>query len=311
MSVALFTDDAFLCHDTGEGHPECSDRLTVIRRMLKGNEFASLEHEEVIDADEGSIHLVHHPSYLAHLEKMTPQEGLIHLDGDTLLSKDSLRAAKRALGGAMLATDYVLERDRYQHAFLAARPPGHHAEPDKAMGFCLLNNAVMAARHALERHGLYKVAIIDIDAHHGNGSQACLWDDERCFYGSLHQYPFFPHTGSKDEKGAWDNIVNEPLAADGAPTYYHEALMRLLDAMTKFEPQFVIISAGFDAHRLDPLAMLNLEDEDFAHATKTILTAAKECSSRGILSVLEGGYNLESLTNSVKAHVTTLMDDAP
>ena len=250
---------------------------------------------------------VHPKSYLAALEQTSPRDGFARLDSDTTMSPGTLAAAYRAIGGCCQAVDEVMTR-KVNNAFVAMRPPGHHAERATPMGFCFFNNAAVAARHALAVHGAERVAIMDFDAHHGNGTQDIFWSDKRVMYASTHEMPLYPGTGSSGERGEYNNIVNAPLAAGDGGLNFREALeVAILPRLEAFSPDLLIISAGFDAHRRDPLANLNLTEADFAWATAKLMDIAdRKCGGR-VVSLLEGGYDLDGLARSVAAHVLTLM----
>jgi len=307
VSTLYITHPAFLEHQTPLGHPERPDRLRAIERGMEQERFQSLERDQAPMATLEDTLMAHGAQHVAVIRRVAPQEGLVRLDADTTMSPGSLDASLRAVGGAMRAVDEVMT-GRVANAFVASRPPGHHAEADRAMGFCLFNNAAIAARHAQRAHGAERVAIIDFDVHHGNGTQDIFWSDASVFYGSTHQMPLYPGTGARSETGV-GNIVNAPLRAgdDGEPfrAAMDEVVLPALDA---FGPDLVIISAGFDAHVRDPLAELRLIEADFAWITRRLLEiAARRCGGR-VVSLLEGGYDLEGLSRSVAVHVATLME---
>ncbi len=306
MNVALFTHPAALAHDTGPEHPECPDRMRAVLRALETPEFTPLLRETTPKATSAQLKAVHDPAYVDQLFAL-PQDQLTAIDGDTIFSPGTLDAALYAAGGACAAVDAVFE-GWAEAAFVAMRPPGHHAEADRAMGFCFFNNAAIAAAHARARWNIRRVAVLDFDVHHGNGTQHLFAADPELFYGSSHQSPCFPGTGLASEHGAAENIVNTPLApgADGAA---FRAAWRetILPALTRFTPEFIIISAGFDAHAADPLAQLRLREADFTWITQELMAVADTRCKGRIISVLEGGYDLNALAQSAAAHVRALM----
>lgn len=307
MSVALFTHPAALAHDTGPEHPECADRLRHVLRALETPEFTPLLREQAPKATPEQLKTVHDGDYVDAIFAM-PQDRVTTIDGDTVFGPGTLEAALRAAGGAVAAVDAVME-GWAQAAFVAMRPPGHHAEYDRAMGFCFFNNAAVAARQAQRRWGLQRVAVVDFDVHHGNGTQAIAWEDADFFFGSSHQYPFYPGTGDTVERGRHGQIVNAPLAAGSGRAEFEAAWSaRILPALDAFRPDCLIISAGFDAHRDDPLAQINLAAEDFAWVTEAILAVADRHTEGRVVSVLEGGYDLDALAASVAAHVRALLN---
>ncbi len=307
MSTLLITHPACLEHSTPLGHPERPDRLRAIERALEAEKFQSLARVLAPAAALETVALAHPMDYILQIREATPKQGLVRLDADTGMSPGSFEAALRAVGGAVHAVDEVLTK-KAANAFVATRPPGHHAESARAMGFCLFGNAAIAARHAQNRHGIARAAIVDFDAHHGNGSQQILWADGSVMYCSTHQMPLFPGTGAMSETGEHDTIVNAPLRpGDGSDAFRAAFADRILPRLGDFRPELIIISAGFDAHMRDPLANLNLVEDDFAWATRKIMDVADRCAEGRVVSVLEGGYDLEGLANSVAAHVITLM----
>ncbi len=308
MSVLLLTHKACLAHDTGPFHPECPDRLRQVMAALEAETFSDLLREEAPRASEEALLRVHPPMHIRSLLALSPPPNdPIHLDADTVFSAGSAEAALRAAGGGIAAVDAVMSGS-VRAAFAAVRPPGHHAEPDRAMGFCLFSNAAIAARHARARWGAARVAILDFDVHHGNGTQAVAESDPTLFYGSTHQYPCYPGTGMAAERGVAENILNSPLAPGAGSAEFRAAWEgSILPALDAWAPDLIVISAGFDAHRADPLAQLRLETEDFAWVTEAIMeVATARCGGR-LVSILEGGYDLRALAASAATHVRALM----
>ncbi len=306
MATAIFTHEDGLRHETPEGHPEQIARLDRINAALA--DLDALREVAPLAGDE-ALRLVHPQGYIDKICAAEPSDGIIRLDADTWMSPGSVAAARRAAGAAVAAVDGVMA-GRFGTAFCAMRPPGHHAETETPMGFCLFGTAALAAKHALVNHGVGRVAVVDFDVHHGNGTQDLLWDEARALFFSSHQMPLWPGSGRRDERGAHDQIVNLPLApgsggAEMRAVYETEVLPRLAE----FAPDLLIVSAGFDAHRADPLAQLSWEIEDFVWVTRALCaTAAK--SGAPVVSVLEGGYDLDALAASVRAHVEVLMEAA-
>jgi len=307
MSTLFLTHPACLDHLTPAGHPERPDRLRAVERALEAEKFQTLARELAPLAPLEVVALCHPMDYITALRDASPKEGIVHLDGDTAMSPGTFEAALRAAGGGIRAVDEVLAK-KAANAFVATRPPGHHAETARPMGFCLFDNAGIAARYAQDRHGIARVAIVDFDVHHGNGSQEIFWSDKTVMYCSTHQMPLFPGTGAVSESGDYNTIVNAPLrAGDGAEKFRAAFEDRILPRLVEFQPELIIISAGFDAHYRDPLANLNLVEEDFAWATQKIMDVADRCADGRIVSMLEGGYDLQALGNSASAHVAALM----
>ncbi|MEG6508822.1 histone deacetylase family protein [Methyloligella sp. 2.7D] len=307
MTTLYVSHPDCLKHDTSPGYPERSDRLRAIGRAMDDEAFADLRREEAPRAALSDIARIHPESFIAEVERSVPIEGYAHLDPDTVVSPGSWEAALRAAGSGILAVDKVMAGD-VGNAFCAIRPPGHHAEAERAMGFCLFNNIAIAALHARAAHGLTRIAVVDFDVHHGNGTQKSFWSDPKLFYGSSHQMPLFPGTGAADETGIAGNIVNAPLdPGDGSAEFKAAWEDRILPALDDFKPELLLISAGFDAHRSDPLAQIELNDEDFAWITDRLMQlAATHCGGRSV-SMLEGGYALEALARSTALHVRSLM----
>ena len=306
MSVLLLTHRACLLHEPGEGHPESPDRLRAVLQALDQEEFSDLIRGEAPEATAEQLERVHPANYVAAITGIRPAPGdSVALDGDTIMSAGSAEAALRAAGAGVAAVDAVLAGG-VRRAFCAVRPPGHHAEPGKPMGFCLFSNAIVAARHAQAAHGVARVAVVDFDVHHGNGSQACVEGDASILYASSHQWPLYPGTGDARERGV-GNLFNAPLrpGADGAA--FREAWAVLLPAIEAFAPGLVVISAGFDAHARDPLAQLRLREPDFAWLTAELCGIAERQCGGHVVSMLEGGYDLEALASSAATHVRVLM----
>ncbi|MGZ5050920.1 MAG: histone deacetylase family protein [Methylobacter sp.] len=306
MRTLYYSHPDFLLHDTGIGHPECADRLRSIEQVLAAPEFSSLIRLSPPLAAEWQIRLVHPQTHIDAIAKAIPEHGLNHLDDDTVLSSGSRLAAFRAVGAVCDAVDKILD-GQADNAFCAVRPPGHHAEPEQAMGFCLFNNIAIAAQYALHQYPIKRVAIVDFDVHHGNGTQAVFYRQSSVFYASSHEMPHYPGTGYPSETGV-GNIVNVPLAAgDSGVELKQKYTNIILPALKHFNPDLLLISAGFDAHKNDPLASINLEEADYQWLTEQLMAIADQCCNGRIVSVLEGGYNLKALSACATAHVKTLM----
>ena len=303
MATALLTHADCLTHVTPDGHPERVARLEHVLHALEPLDLHRVTAPLCEDAD---ILLAHPQSYLDRLEEALPHKSFHQIDGDTWMSPGSLNAARRCVGGAIRAVDMVLDGE-VGNAFCATRPPGHHAETSTAMGFCLFGTAAIAAKHALERHGLARVAVVDFDVHHGNGTQDLLWNEKRALVITSQQMPLWPGTGAPSEKGAYDNVLNLPLppestGADMRLVYETRVFPRLRD----FRPELIIVSAGFDAHQDDPLAMLNWSTDDFRWLAQNLCAVAAELCEGRLVSTLEGGYDLQALAEASKAHVEEL-----
>ena len=306
MPTLLFTHPASLAHETPPGHPERVDRIVAINETLSAPWFDGLVRRQAPMGSDQAILLAHTAGHLENIRAAAPQRGFKYLDPDTVMSPGTLEAALRAVGAATAAVDAVFSGEA-DNAFCALRPPGHHAERQRAMGFCFFNQAAIAALHARSVHGAERVAVVDFDVHHGNGTQEIFWSDPGLFYGSTHQMPLYPGTGSRSETGA-GNIFNAPLrAGDGGAEFRAAMSSLILPALDAFAPDLVIISAGFDAHRSDPLGGLDLGEEDFAWATRRLMEAAEKHARGRVVSMLEGGYDLRGLASSVAAHVEALM----
>lgn len=307
MPTLLLSHSACLDHLTPSGHPERPDRLRAIERALEDAKFQDLIRVEAPRAGKAAIARAHPLAYVEAVEQASPKDGLVRLDADTTMSPGSYEAALRAAGGAVLAVDEVMTGAAH-NAFVATRPPGHHAETATPMGFCLFNNAAVAARHAQAAHGAERVAIVDFDVHHGNGSQEIFWADKNVMYCSTHQMPLYPGTGATSERGEHNTIVNAPLAAGDGGAEFRDAMEAvILPRLRDFSPDLVIVSAGFDAHVRDPLANLNFVEADYDWATKKLMEVADEKAKGRLVSLLEGGYDLQGLAASVAVHVTALM----
>jgi acetoin utilization deacetylase AcuC-like enzyme len=306
MSTLLLSHSACLDHLTPTGHPERPDRLRAVEHALQDEVFAALVREQAPRADIAVAALAHPEDYVEAIAKAAPAEGIVSVDADTSMSPGSMEALLRCMGAATRAVDEVLAA-QVNNAFCAIRPPGHHAEKVRAMGFCLFNIAAVAAIYAKRKHGLERVAVVDFDVHHGNGTQDIFWSEPDLFYGSTHQMPLYPGTGAAGETGV-GNIFNAPLRPGDSGEEFRAAMDTvILPALERFSPDLVIISAGFDAHIRDPLANLNLVEDDFAWATTRMMEVANRACEGRVVSLLEGGYDLVGLAGSVAAHVRALM----
>jgi acetoin utilization deacetylase AcuC-like enzyme len=307
MSTLYLCHPSSLEHRTPPGHPERPDRIRAIERTLEDERFSGLVRVEAPLGNPEMAALAHPEAYVAAIQEIAPKDGMVAIDADTTMSPGTLEAVMRGVGAAVQAVDEVMT-GKVRNAFVAMRPPGHHAERTRAMGFCFFNNAAVAARRAQKAHGAERVAIVDWDVHHGNGSQDIFWSDPTVMYASTHQMPLYPGTGAVSERGDHDTVVNAPLSpGDGGDIFRQAFETAILPRLENFAPDLVVISAGFDAHWRDPLANLNLVEADFAWATQKLMgLAEKRCDGR-VVSVLEGGYDLDGLSKSVAAHVTALM----
>jgi acetoin utilization deacetylase AcuC-like enzyme len=306
LATLLLHHPSFANHKTSAGHPERPDRYRAVEAVLGQAQFDGLVREKAEMADVDTTRYVHTDRYVDALQAARPNEGYVYLDGDTMMEPSTWEVVLRAVGGTIQAVDKVLDGE-VQNAFVGCRPPGHHAESERAMGFCLFNNIGIGARHAQKKHGLKRVAIVDFDVHHGNGTQEIFYSDPSVLYASTHQMPLYPGTGAARETGV-GNIFNCPLApGDGGEKMRAAFEGKILPALDTFKPELIIVSAGFDAHERDPLGSLRMTADDFAWVTRELVKSAqKNCEGR-LVSVLEGGYDLQGLADSVGAHVGELM----
>ena len=307
MKTGLITSDTYQNHNTGEGHPEKIDRVTAVIDNFKRLDNKNLIWKKPTKFDQSFLINTHSSEYIDLVSKSFPENGLAFLDGDTVVSPGSKDATKDAVGSIITAIDGVQNKD-FKNAFCAVRPPGHHAEKDKAMGFCIYNNVAVGANYLIEKYKYNKVAIIDFDVHHGNGTQDIFYNNEKVLYISTHQYPYYPGSGSEKEKGKFNNILNIPLEAGTTAEEYLNAYEYVLKKLKEFKPEFLLFSAGFDAHIDDPLAQLRLSSEDFYHLTKRTLEISKSICNGNVVSILEGGYDLKALQQSTKRHVDALIE---
>ena len=307
MKTGLVTSDTYQNHNTGEGHPEKIDRVTAVIDNFKKIDNKELIWKKPTKFDQSFLINTHSSEYIDLVSKSFPENGLAFLDGDTVVSPGSKEATKDAVGSIITAIDGVKQKE-FKNAFCAVRPPGHHAEKDKAMGFCIYNNVAVGANYLIEKYKYNKVAIIDFDVHHGNGTQDIFYDNEKVLYISTHQYPYYPGSGSEKETGKFNNILNIPLEAGTTAEQYLNAYENVLKKLKEFKPEFLLFSAGFDAHINDPLAQLRLSSEDFYHLTKRTLQISKSLCNGNVVSILEGGYDLKALQESTQRHVDALIE---
>ena len=307
MKTGIITTDTYLDHNTGQGHPERADRVSAVIESLKKFKNKNLIWKKPSTFDRKLLEITHNNNYVSQVEKSFPKKGLVFLDGDTIVSPGSKQATLDAVGSIIAAIDGVQSKE-LQNAFCAVRPPGHHAEKNKAMGFCIYNNVAVGAQYLLDKYKLNKVAIVDFDVHHGNGTQDIFYNNEKVLYISTHQYPFYPGTGGDNEKGKYNNIFNIPLPAGTTSEEYLNAYEFVLKKLKEFKPEFILFSAGFDAHENDPLAQFQLKSKDFYELTKRTLSLAKSCCNGKAVSILEGGYDLNALKESVDYHVKSLLE---
>ena len=307
MKTGLVTSDTYQNHNTGEGHPEKIDRVTAVIDNFKKIDNKELIWKKPAKFDQSLLINTHSSKYIDLVNKSFPENGLAFLDGDTVVSPGSKDATKDAVGSIISAIDGVQQKE-FKNAFCAVRPPGHHAEKDKAMGFCIYNNVAVGANYLIKKYNYSKVAIIDFDVHHGNGTQNIFYDNEKVLYISTHQYPYYPGSGSEKEKGKFNNVLNVPLEAGTTAEEYLNAYEHVLKKLKEFRPEFLLFSAGFDAHIDDPLAQLKLGSEDFYQLTKRTLEISKSMCNGNVVSILEGGYDLKALQDSSKRHVDALIE---
>ena len=307
MKTGLITSDTYQNHNTGDGHPEKIDRVTVVIDNFKKLDNKDLVWKKPSKFDRSLLEITHNSDYINFVEKSFPEKGLSFLDGDTIISPGSKDATSDAVGSIITAIDGVQNKD-FKNAFCAVRPPGHHAEKNKAMGFCIYNNVAVGANYLINKYKLKKIAIIDFDVHHGNGTQDIFYDNEKVLYISTHQYPYYPGSGTNDEKGKHNNILNIPLPAGTTSEEYLNAYEFVLNKIKEFKPEFILLSAGFDAHKDDPLAQLQLESKDFYNITKRTLELSKQYCNGKVVSILEGGYDLQALQESTEMHVKALLE---
>ena len=307
MKTAIITTDTYLNHNTGQGHPESADRVSVVIENLKKKD-KNFVWKKPKKFDSNYLKITHNPNYVNEVEKSFPKKGLFFLDGDTIVSPGSKEASSDAVGSIITAIDGVQNKE-FKNAFCAVRPPGHHAEKNKAMGFCIYNNVAVGTHYLIEKYKLKRIAIIDFDVHQGNGTQDIFYDNEKVLYISTHQYPYYPGSGNNSERGKHNNVLNIPLPAGTNSEEYLNAYEHILKKLKQFEPEFVLFSAGFDAHKDDPLAQLQLKTKDFYDLTKRTLKVVKSTCKGNVVSILEGGYDLNALKESTEMHINALLED--
>jgi acetoin utilization deacetylase AcuC-like enzyme len=307
MKTGLITSDTYKDHNTGDGHPEKIDRVTVVIDNFKKLNNKNLIWKKPVKFNKSLLEITHNSDYIKFVENSFPKQGLSFLDGDTIISPGSKDATIDAVGSIITAIDGV-QKNEFNNAFCAVRPPGHHAEKNKAMGFCIYNNVAVGAHYLLDKYKLKKVAIIDFDVHHGNGTQDIFYNNENVLYISTHQFPFYPGSGTDKERGEFNNIFNIPLPAGTNSEEYLNAYEFVLNKLKDFKPEFILFSAGFDAHENDPLAQLRLKSDDYYKLTKRTLALSKLFCNGKVVSILEGGYDLNALKESTEAHVNALLE---
>ena len=306
MKTGIITTETYLNHDTGQGHPERADRVSVVIENLKKNK--KLIWKKPLKFDAKYLKIAHKSDYIDEVENSFPKKGLHFLDGDTIVSPGSKQASSDAVASIITAIDSVQNKE-FKNVFCPVRPPGHHAEKDKAMGFCIYNNVAVGAHYLIEKYKFNKIAIIDFDVHHGNGTQNIFYDNEKVLYISTHQYPFYPGTGANNEKGKYSNILNIPLPAGTNSEEYMNAYEHVLKKIKEFKPEFLLFSAGFDAHQDDPLAQFKLKSKDFYDITKITLKVINKSINNKVVSILEGGYDLNALKESSEYHLKALLEN--
>ena len=307
MKTGLITTDTYQNHNTGDGHPEKIDRVTAVIDNIKKLNNKNLIWKKPSKFDRSLLEITHNSDYINFVEKSFPKKGLFFLDGDTIVSPGSKEATSDAVGSIISAIDGV-QNNEFKNAFCAVRPPGHHAEKNKAMGFCIYNNVAVGANYLINKYKLKKVAIIDFDVHHGNGTQDIFHNNKKVLYISTHQFPYYPGSGTEQEKGKYNNIFNIPLPAGTTSEEYLSAYEFVLKKIKEFRPEFILFSAGFDAYKDDPLAQFQLESKDFYKITKRTLELSKLYCNGKVVSILEGGYDLNALKESTAMHVNALME---
>ena len=307
MKTGIVTTDTYQNHNTGKGHPEKIDRVTAVIDNFKKIDNKELIWKKPTKFDQSILINTHSSKYIDLVNKSFPENGLAFLDGDTVVSPGSKEATKDAVGSIITAIDGVQQKE-FKNAFCAVRPPGHHAEKNKAMGFCIYNNVAVGANYLINNYNYKKIAIIDFDVHHGNGTQNIFYANDKVLYISTHQYPYYPGTGSENEKGKFNNIFNIPLPAGTNSEEYLNAYNYVIKKLIEFKPQFVMFSAGFDAHKNDPLAQLHLNSKDFYEITKRTIKSTKKFNDGKVVSILEGGYDLKALAESSNEHVNALLE---
>ena len=307
MKTGLITSDTYQDHNTGDGHPEKADRVTAIIDNFKKIGNKNLIWKKSVSFEQSLLIKTHSSDYINQVNQSFPKNGLSFLDGDTIVSPGSKDATRDAVGSIIAAIDGVQDKE-FKNAFCAVRPPGHHAEKNKAMGFCIYNNVAIGANYLINKYKLNKVAIIDFDVHHGNGTQDIFNDNEKVLYISTHQFPYYPGSGTEQEKGKHNNIFNIPLPAGTTSEEYLNAYEFVLKKIEEFKPEFILLSAGFDAHKDDPLAQFQLESKDFYEITKRTLELSKLYCNGKVVSILEGGYDLNALRESTVMHVNALLE---
>ena len=307
MKTGLITSDTYQNHNTGDGHPEKIDRVTAIINNFKKLNNKNLIWKKPSKFKRELLENTHNKDYINFVEKSFPEKGLSFLDGDTIISPGSKEATTDAVGSIITAIDGV-ENKEFKNAFCAVRPPGHHAEKNKAMGFCIYNNVAVGANYLLEKYKLNKIAIIDFDVHHGNGTQDIFYENEKVLYISTHQYPYYPGSGNENEKGKYNNVLNIPLPAGTTSDEYLNAYNHVINKLIEFKPEFIMFSAGFDAHKDDPLAQIHLSSQDFYKITKRTILSTQNFTNGKVVSILEGGYDLKALAESALLHVNALVE---